>query len=585
MFSRSLSFPILALLVFLLAAAACVQVWQVGNEWFVQRPPLEIVVRNLAMVMVLLVGGWLLLPRASRTSKAATLLALAASLFSIGLAVQFRLGHDYPRQLSRGEVTAVADSLQRKLRGATQDSVRSVTRRVVAQRNAELRRRFNDSRIDLRLARSLERAYGPTPLTQQVLGGRAVGPADSLLLRLLPVLAGLLAILLAARSTLPILLSSHWKLVGFYGSLAVCIATLIYLTTSGGIRGATVAPQELLKLTIPVAWAGFLLHFRNALRPEHRGEFTKSPLALWGYILGLLTLPLGVFLVVRDFGQFLVIGLAQVLLLAWFTRSALYLVLFAGGFLATGIALLAGRAFSGSSLLLLLGVVLGGVLAIGAAERYRRRDSLWTSASLVLVAYAAIAALAVQLPFVSRMIATPRQRFLLWADLYSRHGDPAWWDRSRQVIEALYAFDAGGVAGRGLGEGTPFLIPKAASDFIFAAVAEELGIVGGLLILLSFVGLVAIGLRFAREQGEATFGGLLIAGGTLLIGVQAVVHIAGTMNLLPMTGITLPLLSSGMSSAVVSWAVVGLIVGIGSRSTDATTVVIRRDLQRPQTGR
>ncbi|KXK57577.1 MAG: Cell division membrane protein FtsW, partial [Chlorobi bacterium OLB7] len=218
------------------------------------------------------------------------------------------------------------------------------------------------------------------------------------------------------------------------------------------------------------------------------------------------------------------------------------------------------------------------------AERYRRRDSLWTSASLVLVAYAAIAALAVQLPFVSRMIATPRQRFLLWADLYSRHGDPAWWDRSRQVIEALYAFDAGGVAGRGLGEGTPFLIPKAASDFIFAAVAEELGIVGGLLILLSFVGLVAIGLRFAREQGEATFGGLLVAGGTLLIGVQAVVHIAGTMNLLPMTGITLPLVSSGMSSAVVSWGVVGLIVGIGSRSTDATTVVIRRDLQRPQTG-
>ncbi|MBK8912020.1 MAG: hypothetical protein IPM61_11915 [Chlorobi bacterium] len=271
MFSRSLSFPILALLVFLLAAAACVQVWQVGNEWFVQRPPLEIVIRNLAMVMALLVGGWLLLPRASRTSKAATLLALAASLFSIGLAVQFRLGHDYPRQLSRGEVTAIADSLQRKLRGATQDSVRSVTRRVVAQRNAELRRSFNDSRIDLRLARSLERAYGPTPLTQQVLGGRAVGPADSLLLRLLPVLAGLLAILLAARSTLPILLSSRWKVVGFYGSLAVCIATLIYLTTSGGIRGATVAPQELLKLTIPVAWAGFLLHFRNALRPGASG--------------------------------------------------------------------------------------------------------------------------------------------------------------------------------------------------------------------------------------------------------------------------------------------------------------------------
>lgn len=581
MLSRSLSFPILAILVVLLTATACVQVWQVGNEWFVQRPSLAIVIRNVAMVLVLLVGGWLLLPPSHRTSKAATLLALAATLFGIGLATQFRLGHDYPRQLSRSEVAAISDSVQGKLRGGNQDSVRKLTRRVVGERNAELRRDFEASRIDLRLARSLERAYGATPLTQQVLGGRAIGPTDSLLLRLLPVLAGLLAILFAARSTLPALLSSHWKLVGFYGSLAVCIVTFIYLTLSGGIRGATFAPQELLKLTLPVAWAGFLLHFRNALRPEHRGQFTKSPLALWVYIIGLLTLPLGVFLVVRDFGQFLVIGLAQVLLLAWFTRSTLYVVLFAGGFLVTGITLLSGKTFSATSLLLLLGVVVGAVLVIGAVERYRRRDSLWTSASLALVGYTAIATLAVQLPLISRMIATPRQRFLLWADLYSRHGDPAWWDRSRQIIEALYAFDTGGLAGRGLGEGTPFLIPKAASDFMFAAVVEELGIIGGLFILLSFLSLIAIGLRFAREQGETTFNGLVIAGGTLLLGVQSVVHIAGTMNLLPMTGITLPLVSSGVSSAVVSWALVGIILGIGSQSTEAKTVVIRRDLQRP----
>jgi cell division protein FtsW (lipid II flippase) len=581
MFSRSLSFPILAVLVVLLTATACVQVWQVGAEWFVQRPPLAIVIRNVAMVVALLVGGWLLIPRPNRTSKAATLLAVAASLFGVGLATQFRLGHDYPRQLSRGEVAAIADSVQGKLRGGTQDSVRKATRRIAAERNAELRRDFEASRIDLRLARSLERAYGPTPLTRQVLGGRAVGPSDNLLLRLIPVMAGLLALLFAARSTVPALLSSHWKLVGFYGSFAVCVATFIYLTVSGGIRGATFAPQELLKLTLPVAWAGFLLHFRNALRPERREVFAKSPLALWIYIIGLLTLPLGVFLVMRDFGQFLVIGLAQVLLLAWFTRSTLYVVLFTGGFLATGITLLSGKTFSAASLLLLLGVVVGAVLAIGAVERYRRRDSLWTSASLALVGYTAIATLAVQLPFIARMIATPRQRFLLWADLYSRHGDPAWWDRSRQIIEALYAFDAGGIAGRGLGEGTPFLIPKAASDFVFAAITEELGIVGGLLILLSFLSLVAIGLRLARQQGEATFGGLVIAGATLLLGVQAVVHIAGTMNLLPMTGITLPLVSSGVSSAAVSWALVGIILGIGSQSTEANTVVIRKDLQRP----
>ena len=81
--------------------------------------------------------------------------------------------------------------------------------------------------------------------------------------------------------------------------------------------------------------------------------------------------------------------------------------------------------------------------------------------------------------------------------------------------------------------------------------------------------------------------GLLVAAYTLLIASQAFIHIAGTMNLLPMTGITLPLVSSGMSSLVVAWMMVGAIVGLAAREAmSADRLVIRKpEATRPGTGR
>jgi cell division protein FtsW (lipid II flippase) len=252
-------------------------------------------------------------------------------------------------------------------------------------------------------------------------------------------------------------------------------------------------------------------------------------------------------------------------------------VLFVAAMLASTVIILSGSAFAGESLLTVLSIVVGAVVMIGALERFRRRDVLWTSASFVLAGYVAIAWLAVRLPFVQRILSTPRQRFMLWANLYSRNDDPTWWDRSRQVVEALYAFDAGGILGRGLGHGSPFLIPKASSDFIFAAFGEELGFLGAAAIVLAFAVLAAVGLRIARDLGKESFAGLLVAAYTLLIASQAFIHIAGTMNLLPMTGITLPLVSSGMSSLVVAWVMVGAIVGLAARETaSADRLTIRR---------
>lgn len=565
---RAVAYPILALVALAVAAAANYAVYEAGMSWFVQKPSFFVVTRNVASVAIILVLGWALIPSRGRTRSAETLLLLAATLFGIGLAMQFRLGHDAPRQLSNNQIEAVRDSVARANTGP--DSlVGQQTSQIIRRQNALLRREFESSRLDTRIARSLEKAYGPSADTRQILEGRQVAPADAALFRFLPTLALVLTVAFVARLNLAPVLSARWRLIGIYGSILICLLTLVYLMNAGGIRGANFAPQEMLKLSLPVAWAGLLIHYRGAFKAETRERFTRSPFVLWLYILILLSSPLLVFLLVRDFGQFLVISIAQTLLLAYYTRSALYVILFVAGTLASTSILMGSSFFAGETVGTVVGIVVGAVVLIGWLERFRRRDSLWTSASLVLVGYIAVAYVAVQIPFVSRILETPRERFLIWADLFARHGDPTWWDRSRQIVESLYAFDAGGMLGHGLGYGTPFLIPKAASDFIFAAIGEELGFAGAAMTILSFAALVAIGLRIAHHLGGDSFPGLIVAGFTLLLASQAFVHIAGTMNILPMTGITLPLVSSGMSSLVVSWAMIGIMLGLSARDAKA----------------
>ncbi len=580
--SRSVAYPILAFLVVVLAATANLAVFAAGQEWFVRLPPIDVLVRNVAVTAAILAGGWLLMPAAGRTRGAETFLLVAAALFSIGSAVQFRLGFDAPPQLSNNQITAVRDSLAAHT-GLGGDALADSAQRVVRRRDGELRRNFEASRIDTRLARALEHAYGDRGEFHGLLESREVASGDPIYFRLLPLLALLLTLGLVARGKLAALLSARWVPVGFIGSLVICLGTLAYLLAAGGVRGANLAPQELLKLTLPIAWAGLLIHYRAAFGAgpsggPDRARFARSPLVLWLYTLMLLSSPLVVFLLVRDFGQFLVISIAQTLLLAYFTRSALYVVLFLAGTLASSAILLGSDLFPGTALLAVLAIVVAAVVAIGALERFRRRDVFWTSASLVLALYVGIAYLAVQLPFIARMLATPRQRFLLWADLYSRRGDAHWWDTARQIVESLYAFDAGGLTGHGLGLGTPFLIPKAASDFVFAAIAEELGFAGSALVILSFATLTAIGLRIASNLGRDSYAGLVVAGYTLLLAAQAFVHIAGTMNILPMTGITLPLVSSGMSSLVVSWGIVGMVLGLSTRNANegSRLVIVKR---------
>ncbi|HEX2059020.1 MAG TPA: FtsW/RodA/SpoVE family cell cycle protein, partial [Actinomycetota bacterium] len=115
---------------------------------------------------------------------------------------------------------------------------------------------------------------------------------------------------------------------------------------------------------------------------------------------------------------------------------------------------------------------------------------------------------------------------------------------SYQLAQSLFALATGGLFGTGLGQGRPDLIPVAETDFIFAVVGEELGLVGTVAILLTFLLLVGRGLR-AALQARDDFGQLLAAGLTFILGLQTIIILGGVTRLMPLTGITLPFMSYG----------------------------------------
>jgi cell division protein FtsW len=139
-----------------------------------------------------------------------------------------------------------------------------------------------------------------------------------------------------------------------------------------------------------------------------------------------------------------------------------------------------------------------------------------------------------------------------------------------QTVQALYAFGRGGLFGEGLGQGLPTIsgrlpIPALPTDFIFAAVAEELGLIGAFALLALAMSLVFRGLRTAVLARD-DFSAMLAVGLTVSLGLQTLIIAAGNVKLVPLTGITFPFVSYGGSSLLACFVVVGLLLAISHRS-------------------
>ena len=142
------------------------------------------------------------------------------------------------------------------------------------------------------------------------------------------------------------------------------------------------------------------------------------------------------------------------------------------------------------------------------------------------------------------LFAVVQVRVHVWLDPWSLYQGKGY-----QIVQAMFAFANGGTGGTGLGLGSPTKIPAAKTDYIFAAIGEELGMFGATAVLIAFLLIIGAGLRIAI-RADRPFDKLLAIGLTTTVGMQAFIIIGGVLRVVPLTGITLPFVSYGGASAV-----------------------------------
>ena len=142
---------------------------------------------------------------------------------------------------------------------------------------------------------------------------------------------------------------------------------------------------------------------------------------------------------------------------------------------------------------------------------------------------------------------------------------------SYQLVQGLFGLAHGGIFGTGLGGGLPQLVPLAESDFIITALGEELGMVGLFAILACYLLLVSRGMRIAFTHQD-DFSKLLAVGFSFVIALQCFIVIGGVTRVVPLTGLTTPMLAAGGSSLIANWIIIGLLLRIsdsGNKRGDA----------------
>lgn len=160
------------------------------------------------------------------------------------------------------------------------------------------------------------------------------------------------------------------------------------------------------------------------------------------------------------------------------------------------------------------------------------------------------------------MFAHVKRRVAIWRNPWSDYDNAGY-----QIIHGLMAIASGGLFGVGLGLGSPTTIPVYHTDFIFAVICEQFGLIFGCCVLLIYVAIIWRGAMIAMST-RTSFHALMAMGITLLLGLQTFVIIGGVFKLIPLTGVTMPFVSYGGTSLVSSLCLIGLLQGVASLNED-----------------
>ena len=259
------------------------------------------------------------------------------------------------------------------------------------------------------------------------------------------------------------------------------------------------------------------------------------------------------------------------------------IVLFLAGYLAENRELLSisnrtvlGIKFPRLRLLYPLFIVWGVCLLVVAFERDRGRALLFYTIFLIMlyvatgrVSYVIIglALLAVGAFGMYQIMSHVQVRVAIWLDPFSDAQNLGY-----QIVQSLFSLADGGLAGVGIGKGMADIIPVVASDMIFAAIGEEMGLLGGSAVLLLFMLFAVRGLTTAA-RAKSDLAAFSAAGLTAAISFQAFTIVGGVTKLIPLTGVTLPFMSQGGSSLLASFVIVALLLRAGDEATGRSTEI------------
>ncbi len=475
-----------------------------------------------------------------------TVYTAAVLMFSIGLTIQYRLFSD-PEYVSRKDKAE-----------ARQEKIKTLQLHYIQENySAEKKQMMGlpptpPSPVDLS-------AETPRPASDTVLGVMFSGKTINPLLGI----AGLVFVLIFLRDEriLEFLQKNGFLIV----LLTLGPLILAAITSRAGKSIGNMTPWEPAKIPFLIGFSAILaILYKNLARTYWGLPRAKDVIPL----VFMAILPFVPFFVLKDFGQMMVFsGVYATLYLIAVRRFMQRFVLVGSVAVIVGILVVSALPDDTQQKIPLLPTLAGPVRSV-LPNRIQQRFHLWLDGFTPPTPdtpwwkedydsyYKKLVEKDPNLP--QMLEDDPGMQRMINVD--------AWFDvLAFQPAQATFGLASGGTTGRGLGLGYPELIPVADSDYIFAALAEELGLFGGLLLTFALIVFVSAGVRIALDSRDM-FSKLCCVGLSAFIGFQALVNIGGITRALPMTGITLPFVSHGGFSLITSFVMLGMLMAFSHRN-------------------